>query len=160
MSDKKQVLVDAFFRRIDATFDPVDLQRLHDMADVVWARDQVMPAEEFAKVKSELFAIAAPRWRYGPVSELPNLRVIMDVGGRPFSSKDLDYKQCFARGIRVLSCAPAFGPMVAEMALGMVLAASRKIVDGHIARGAATPAPSRSSIRPWASSDSAAWLAH
>ena len=133
MSEKRKILVDAFFRRIEEIFDPADLQRLHDIADVVWARDEVMPAEDFAKVKSELFAIASPRWRYGPVGELPKLRAIMDVGGRPFSSKHLDYKVCFARGIRVLSCAPAFGPMVAEMALGMALAASREIVDAHVA---------------------------
>ena len=133
MSEKNKVLVDAFFRRIDEIFEPADLQRLHDLGDVVWARDEVMPAETFAEVKAELFAIAAPRWRYGPVSELPKLRAIMDVGGYPFSAQELDYRECFARGIRVLSCAPAFGPMVAEMALGMVLAASREIVDGHVA---------------------------
>jgi phosphoglycerate dehydrogenase-like enzyme len=55
------------------------------------------------------------------------------VGGRHPSPALLDYDACFARGIRVLSCAPAFGPMVAEMALGMALAASRQIVDGHVA---------------------------
>jgi phosphoglycerate dehydrogenase-like enzyme len=55
------------------------------------------------------------------------------VGGGLPSPEALDYQVCFSRGIRVLTCAPAFGPMVAEMALGMVLAASRQIVDGHIA---------------------------
>jgi phosphoglycerate dehydrogenase-like enzyme len=55
----------------------------------------------------------------------------MDVGGALPSPGLLDYGECFARSIRVLTCAPAFGPMVAEMALGLVLAANRQIVEGH-----------------------------
>jgi phosphoglycerate dehydrogenase-like enzyme len=128
---KERILVDAFFRRINEIFNPADLERLHGMADVIWARDEPMPAEEFEKIKAELFAIITPGWRHGPVSELPRLRAIMDVGGGLPSPDLLDYGECFARSIRVLTCAPAFGPMVAEMALGMVLAATREIVDGH-----------------------------
>ena len=131
MSKKEKVLVDAYFRRIDEIFDPQDLARLRSMADVIWARDEVMPPEEFEKIKQDLFAIVTPRWQHGPVSELPKLRAIMDVGGALPGPETLDYKECFARSIRVLSCAPAFGPMVAEMALGMVLAANREIVEGH-----------------------------
>jgi phosphoglycerate dehydrogenase-like enzyme len=92
-----------------------------------------MPQDAFERVKGDLFAIVAPGWRYGPVGALPRLRAILDVGGGLPSPEQLDYEYCFAHGIRVLTCAPAFGPMVAEMALGMVLAASREIVDGHIA---------------------------
>jgi phosphoglycerate dehydrogenase-like enzyme len=66
------------------------------------------------------------------VAEFPALRAILEVGGRHPSPSLLDYDTCFARGIRVLSCAPAFGPMVAEMALGMALAATRQIVAGHV----------------------------
>ena len=131
MAKKERVLVDAFFRRIDEIFDPADLERLNGMADVIWARDERMPAEAYEKIKADLFAIITPGWRHGPVGELPRLRAIMDVGGGLPSPDSLDYRECFARSIRVLTCAPAFGPMVAEMALGLVLAASREIVDGH-----------------------------
>jgi len=127
----EKILLDPAFRRMDEIFDPADLERLRSAADVLWARDEPMPPEELAKVKAELFAIVTPGWRHGSVDELPRLRAILDVGGGLPSPNVLDYRACFARSIRVLTCAPAFGPMVAEMALGMVLAATREIVDGH-----------------------------
>ena len=130
---RKTIILDPHFRRLDEIFDSADLQRLHQIADVAWGRDEPMPAEEFERVKGEAFAIVTGRWRHGAVADLPNLRAILEVGGRHPSAQTLDYAACFARGIRVLSCAPAFGPMVAEMALGMALAAARAIVDGHIA---------------------------
>ena len=127
----KTIILDPHFRKLDEIFDSNDLERLKSIANVVWAKDGPMPDDELAQVKADAFAIVSGRWRHGPLDELPNLRAIMEVGGRHPSPKLLDYQTCFARGIRVLSCAPAFGPMVAEMALGMVLAASRQIVDGH-----------------------------
>jgi phosphoglycerate dehydrogenase-like enzyme len=42
----------------------------------------------------------------------------------------VDYDYCFTNRIRVLSVAPAFARPVAEMALGMALAAGREIVAG------------------------------
>jgi phosphoglycerate dehydrogenase-like enzyme len=88
-----------------------------------------MPLEEARTAMEDAAAIVTSGWRYGEVPEAArNLRAIIDVsGGFPQS---LDYTDCFARGIRVLSAAPAFGPQVAEMALGMALAASREIVAG------------------------------
>jgi phosphoglycerate dehydrogenase-like enzyme len=125
------VLLDPSFRKLAEIFEPSDLARLHRFANVIWERDEPMPAEEFAQVKDDLFAIVCGRWRYGSVEAIPKLRAILEVGGRHPSPQVLDYATCFAKGIRVLSCAPAFGPMVAEMALGMALAAAREIVDGH-----------------------------
>ncbi|HMN27209.1 MAG TPA: NAD(P)-dependent oxidoreductase [Caldilineaceae bacterium] len=130
---RTKVLLDPFGRKLDEIFAAPDLQRLHGLADVLWAQDEAISAAEFAKIKDDLFAIITGRWRYGAVSELPKLHAILEVGGRHPSPKVLDYATCFARNIRVLSCAPAFGPMVAEMALGMALAASREIVAGHVA---------------------------
>ena len=131
MEKKKKVILDPHHRRIDEIFDPNDLIRLREMAEVVWGHDEAIPREELERVKEDVFAIITGRWRHGSLDELTNLRAIMEVGGRHPSPKDLDYKNCFARRIRVLSCAPAFGPMVAEMALGMALTASREILEGH-----------------------------
>ena len=128
---RPKVILDPHFRTIDEIFEPEDLDRLHALADVVWGRDEPMPAAEFARVKRDAVAIVTGRWRHGAVAELPNLRAILDTGGGYPSPKLLDYPTCFARGIRVLTCAPAFGPMVAEMALGMAIAAARALVDGH-----------------------------
>jgi phosphoglycerate dehydrogenase-like enzyme len=134
---KKKVILAPHFRRLAEIFDPADLRRLYGMADVVWGKDEPMPEAELARVKEEVFAIIAAQWRYGPVSAMPNLRAILEVGGRHPSPQLLDYDHCFTHGIRVLSCAPAFGPMVAEMALGMALACTRDIVAGHNAFHAA-----------------------
>jgi phosphoglycerate dehydrogenase-like enzyme len=133
MPMRPKVVLDPYGRKLDEIFEPEDLERLQAFADVAWARNDLMPAEEFAAVKEDVFAIITGRWRYGDVAAMPGLRAILEVGGRHPSPQVLDYATCFARGIRVLSCAPAFGPMVAEMALGMALAAAREIVDGHSA---------------------------
>jgi phosphoglycerate dehydrogenase-like enzyme len=129
---KEKVILDPHFRRIDEIFDPADLERLQKRCQVVWAKDAPIPEEEFEKVKSEAFALVT-----GGVSrfasslqEMPGLKAIMEVGGRHPSSRSLDYGYCFSHKIRVLSCAPAFGPMVAEMALGMALSCSRDIASG------------------------------
>jgi len=131
MPEKKKVILDPHFRRIEEIFEPNDLKRLNNLADVIWACNEPMPSPELDRVKKEVFAIITGQWRHGSVNDLPNLRAILQVGGGYPSPKILDYKSCFARGIRVMRCAPAFGPMVAEMALGMALAATREIVEGH-----------------------------
>ena len=129
---KQKIILDPAFRKLDEIFEPTDLERLYDLADVIWGNDEPMPPAEFEQVKQEAFAIVTGRWRHGDVAEMPKLRAILEVGGRHPSPQVLDYQTCFARGIRVLSCAPAFGPMVAEMALGMALAAARQIVKNHV----------------------------
>ena len=129
---KQKVILDPAFRKLDEIFEPTDLERLYRLADVIWGSDEPMPPAAFAQVKQDAFAIVTGRWRHGPVAEMPKLRAILEVGGRHPSPQALDYPTCFARGIRVLSCAPAFGPMVAEMALGMAIAAARQIVKSHV----------------------------
>lgn len=128
---KQKIILDPAFRTLNEIFEPTDLDRLHTIAEVIWGRDEPMPPEQFEQAKQDAFAIVTGRWRHGDVAAMPNLRAILEVGGRHPSPQALDYPSCFARGIRVLSCAPAFGPMVAEMALGMALAAARQIVHNH-----------------------------
>ncbi len=130
-SGQKTVILDPYPRKVGEIFNEADLARLQAMAHVVWGQDEPMPADAMAQVRQDVFAIITARWRGFPLDDLPALRAILEVGGRHPSPTVLDYNTCFARGVRVLSCAPAFGPMVAEMALGMALAASRQIVAGH-----------------------------
>lgn len=132
MPDKPVVVVDPHFRQMDEIFAPADRDRLHRIVEVVWGRDEPMPLEAAKKALSQALAVVCTGWRYGDtLDSASHLRAILDVsGGFP---RNLDYTQCFARGIRVLSSAPAFGPAVAEMALGMALAASRDIVAGDAA---------------------------
>ena len=110
-------------------FAPADLQRLGEAVDVVWGRDEPMSDDAFRAALPDAFAVVSAGWRYGRVLDVAeNLRAILTVsGGWP---PELDYGQCFARGIRVLSAAPAFAGAVAEMALGLALACSRDVVGG------------------------------
>lgn len=131
MPTKKTIILDPVFRKIDEIFEPDDLTRLHDLVDVIWGKETPMPNETFDEVKGQAYAVVTGHWTYGGIDDMPNLHTIMEVGGRHPSPQMLDYKACMARGIRVLSCAPAFGPMVAEAALAMVLASSRQLIENH-----------------------------
>jgi phosphoglycerate dehydrogenase-like enzyme len=131
-AEQKVIMLDPHPRKLADIFSPEDLDRLRQMAHLVWAKDEPMPPAEMEPYRDQIFAIVTGRGREIPVNDLPALRAILEVSGRHPSPALLDYEACFARGIRVLSCAPAFGPMVAEMALGMALAASRQIVAGHV----------------------------
>ena len=130
---KPKVLIEPYFRTLDSVFAPEQLERLRSFADVVWARDGAMPSEERAAIRGDVEAIVSGGWRQGDVSDWPRLKAIMEVGGRHPSPDVLDYEHCFARSIRVLSCAPAYGPSVAELALGLAIAAGRQLIDGHVA---------------------------
>jgi phosphoglycerate dehydrogenase-like enzyme len=122
-----KVILDPCFRPMANVFTEEDYGRLAAVADVVWARDEQMPDAEIEKVKDEVEVIICGYWRYGDVARFPKLRAILEVGGGFPSPESLDYEACFSRGIRVLSCAPAFGPAVAEMGLGLALACTRQI---------------------------------
>jgi phosphoglycerate dehydrogenase-like enzyme len=124
---KPKIILDPAFRRLANIFAPEDLARLHAAADVLWAKDDPMPETAIDLVRDDVVAIISGAWRHGDVARYPRLRAILEVGGGFPSPQSLDYAACFARGIRVLSCAPAFGPVVAEMGLGLALAAIRQI---------------------------------
>jgi phosphoglycerate dehydrogenase-like enzyme len=124
---KPKIILDPAFRRMANIFSAEDLGRLHTAADVIWGNDSPMPAEEIEKVRQEIIAIICGSWRHGEVSHFPRLRAILEVGGGFPPPTELNYADCFSAGIRVLSCAPAFGPAVAEMGLGLALACARQI---------------------------------
>lgn len=130
---RARILLDPHFRRLDEIFSPEDFARLQDMAEVVWGRNRPAPARRVAEAREELVAVIAADWRYGSVEAFPRLRAILEVSGRLPDPNRLDYSACFARNIRVLSCAPAFGPAVAEMALALTLALSRAVPAGDAA---------------------------
>ena len=129
MADRPQVIVDTHFRAVGDVFSPDDLERLAEVVDVVWGRDEPMPLDEFRAALPGAFAVVSAGWRYGDVlDEARSLRAILTVsGGWP---PELDYARCFGRGIRVLSAAPGFAGAVAELALGLALASTRDIAAG------------------------------
>jgi phosphoglycerate dehydrogenase-like enzyme len=96
-----------------------------------------MPLDQAREALSSAAAIVCSEWRYGDaLDDARSLRAILSVSGA--FPNQLDYDRCFERRIRVLSVAPAFARQVAEMALGMALAASREIVAGDRAMRAGT----------------------
>jgi len=129
MSEKPSVVLDPHGRRMAEIFSQDDRERLYRTVDVVWGQDEPMPLAEARSALQYAAAVVCTSWRYGEIlADAPQLRAIIDVGGG--FPRGLDYEQCFDRRIRVLTCAPAFGPQVAEMALGLALAASRGIAAG------------------------------
>lgn len=124
------VLADPHFRQMGEIFSGEELARLRRTVEVVWGQDEPMPVEAAQEALARAVAVVCTGWRYGheTLAQAPHLRAILEVsGGFP---PELDYETCFRRGIRVLSAAPAFGPQVAEMALGLALACSREIAAG------------------------------
>ncbi|MHB9031705.1 MAG: NAD(P)-dependent oxidoreductase [Anaerolineae bacterium] len=122
-----KILLDPSFRRLEKVFTPDDLARVYAAGEVIWGRNEPLPAADFAGMQPDVNVIITGNWRYGNPADWPNLRAIMEVGGGFPSPQSLDYAYCFSHGVRVLSCAPAFGPAVAEMALGLSLACARQI---------------------------------
>ena len=130
MSGKPKVIVDPSFRKMNEIFSKADQERLYQIADVVWGKDEPMPSDAFLAALPDADAIICADWtRYGDVlPQATRLRTIFGVSGAfPY---DLDYDYCFAHGIRVLSVASSFARQVAEMALGMALSLARQIADG------------------------------
>ena len=143
---KNKVALDPHPRRMANLFSAEDLARLRDAAEVCWARDEPMPEAEIEKVREEVVAIITTQWRHGDIGRFANIRAVLEVGGVFPSAKDLDYATYFSRGIRVLSCAPAFGPAVAEMGLALALACSRQIAWNDAALRGDEPDWSRTSF--------------
>ena len=66
-----------------------------------------------------------PTCRPDRLATATNLRALINVEGNFFPN--VDYAACFARGMSVLSIAPAFAVPVAEMALGLAIDLARDI---------------------------------
>ncbi len=127
MSTRPKVLLNTYGRKIDHIFHPDDFARLEAIADLVWAKDEEAPAEVIEEVREDLFAMITGGWTYGDVGRFPNLKAILTSRGQFPTPSELDYAACFTRGVRVLCCASAYGPVVAEMALGLALCVARRI---------------------------------
>ena len=126
---KSKVIVDPSFRRMDEIFSAVDKQRLYDLVDVIWGKDEPMPHDDFMRALPSADVVVCADWRYGDVlDQAERLKAIIAVsGGFPLN---LDYDACYQRRIRVLSVAPAFARQVAEFSLGLAIASAREIALG------------------------------
>jgi phosphoglycerate dehydrogenase-like enzyme len=117
---------------MDEIFTEADRTRLHEICEVVWARDDLMPQEEFELALPDAAAVVFGTWRWGRDALRragPDLRALLEVGGG-HSHQDVDYEWAMQRGVLIGSCAPSMGRQVSEMALALTLAASREVCIG------------------------------
>jgi len=129
---KPKAIVAPSFREMTEIFDLTTLERLHGLVDVQWGRNGPMPQQLFHEATQEATAVIFGTWHYGTdaiVQAGPSLRQVFEVAGT-HDHPDLDYDECFERGMTIGGCAPAFASAVAEHALALSLAAGRLIVEG------------------------------
>jgi phosphoglycerate dehydrogenase-like enzyme len=128
---KPRVLLAPHFRQMDEIFDRSSVERLHDLAEVVWGVNDPMPEDEFLAALADVDAVVFGTWNCGGDGIRragSRLQAVLEVAGG-HSHPELDYEYLFGRAIPIGSCAPAFGPAVAEMALALTLAAARRVVE-------------------------------
>ena len=126
------ILFDPYPRVNDVIFSPHDKARLETMARVIWHDGGPAPDALIDQHLPDAIALigqaALPRER---LDRAPNLRVVINVEGNFLPN--IDYAECHRRNIPVLCVGPFFAQPVAEMALGMALAAARRITDADAA---------------------------
>jgi phosphoglycerate dehydrogenase-like enzyme len=97
-----------------------DLTTHFEIADLSGAHDRIDDHLPRA------FAIVGqPDLPASRLANAPRLKAILNVEGNFLPN--VDYPTCFARGIRVLNCGPAFAVPVAEYALGLAIDLARGI---------------------------------
>lgn len=128
MSDKFNVILDPHFRKMEELFSESDLGRLRACSNIIWAKSEPMPREEYEAALPRASVVISANWGDRRIDSAPDLRAIIEVGGHFPKHDVVDYKHCRRNGIYVLSCAPAFGPSVSEMALTLTLASLRNVV--------------------------------
>jgi len=122
------IVVDPHPRPVELIFDSPTRARLEALGEVIWHDgspaspeflDRHLPRATYLIGQSDL-----PRVR---LERAPHLRAVFNVEGNFLPN--IDYAECQRRGLSVLSTAPVFAQPVAEMALGLAIAAARRIPE-------------------------------
>ena len=126
------ILLDPHPRPLDLIFSPDDKARLEQLGRVIWHEGSPAPDDLIDEHLPSTIALIGqtpmPRERLG---RAPHLRMIANVESNFLPN--VDYEECHRRNIYVVSTAPVFAQPVAEMALGLALAAARRIVEADAA---------------------------
>ena len=123
--------MDQHFRRVEELFRPGAFAELGTLCRIHGGVNRPMDRDSFlgALPKAEFVVAARPELTRPELDSAPGLKAVIEVAGT--FQAGLDYDACIERGIEVLSCAPGFRRSVAEMALGLMIAGGRGIVDEH-----------------------------
>lgn len=131
------ILVDPYPRTLAQIFTPSTRARVDALGAVVWHDGAPAPDALVDEVVPHTVAIvgqtALPRER---LARARRLRAVLNVEGNFL--QNVDYGVCADRGITVLGAGPVFGQPVAELALGLALAAARGIPGADAAVRAGT----------------------
>lgn len=114
-------------RAVADIFTGNDLDRLRAIGDVVLVEHGLTdPDVERDALDAQIVMgqFDLPRER---LDRMPNLRAVFNVEGNFLGN--IDYAECFRRGIRVLSTSPVFAEPVAEATLGMVIDLARNVTS-------------------------------
>ena len=128
---KPLLILDQHFRQVEELFRPNAFRDLSALCDIHGGVNWPMRREDFlARLPDAEFVVAAkPELDRQELDRAQRLKAVIEVSGT--FQAGLDYDACFERDIEVLSCAPGFRQTVAEMALGLMIAGGRGIVDEH-----------------------------
>ena len=123
--------MDQHFRQVEELFRPSAYSELGTLCKIHGGVNCPMERDAFlgALPKAEFVIAARPELTRLELDSAPELKAVIEVSGT--FQAGLDYDACVERGIEVLSCAPGFRRSVAEMALGLMIAGGRGIVDEH-----------------------------
>ena len=138
MGTKPIALVDPSPREIPAIFLPQDLADLKGLVEMEPADGQqkLDPRQVDEILPRATFVIGQTEIQRERLDRSPNLRAIFNVEGNFLPN--LDYEECFRRGIHVLNVGPVFSQPVAEMGIGLCIDLVRGITEAHNAFRAGT----------------------
>jgi phosphoglycerate dehydrogenase-like enzyme len=130
-------LVDPQPRSLDMIFLPHELEELRRVVQLLPREARKpSPAEIGEILQQATFVIGQTDMPKERLVGAPNLRAIFNVEGNFLPN--VDYEECFSRGIHVLNVGPVFSQPVAEMGLGLCIDLVRGITDAHNAFRAGT----------------------
>src|SRR5690349_16012979 len=125
-ADRPLVVLHPAPARTERIFAPAVLAALQERFTVVDLSGDPDAGGRLDELLPTAFAVVGqpdlPRERLG---RAPGLRALLNVEGNFFPN--VDYAECFRRGVHVLNCGPAYAQAVAEYALGLALDLARGI---------------------------------
>ena len=131
MSDPMRVLYDPEPRGTDEIFTPETLTAFRSAFHVIEWQGEDRESFYARHLPESDFLISQQPMGRDRLDLAPNLRAIFNVETNFLPN--IDYEECFRRGIHVLAPGAVFALPVAEMALGMALSLARNIHGEHAA---------------------------
>lgn len=123
---KPLVIVRPAPQTVERIFTPQILKRLQSAYEVQILTETTDVEQRFDALLPRAFAVVGqPDLPQSRLTRATHLKAVMNVEGNFFPN--VDYPTCFARGIRVLGCGPAYATAVAEYALALALDLARGI---------------------------------